>query len=445
MSHDLAQCVHCGFCLPACPTYRVLGTEADAPRGRLVLMDGLKSGRIAATATVLAHLDSCLLCRACESACPSGVPFGAQVQQARSEHRGSAQRPFVERLLERLALFAVALPPWMHDRGATVARAVHRTPFIASLAKGSGRMASAARLLRSADWTPTDVPRSTPPAHRSQDQPAPRVALLEGCVGRVLFGRVNGATARLLSRAGCAVDVPSGQRCCGALHAHAGDLDGARRLARKNIAAFERAGAFDAVVVNAAGCGSTLAEYGELLADDPEWAERAASFAALVRDALELLDARGLPLPEDTSASAQASSCAVAYHDACHLAHARGVRAAPRRLLSKLPGVELVPLAEADRCCGSAGIYNLLRPRTADALLAEKLERLEASGAAVATAANPGCLLHLAAGVSARDSHLQVVHPLELLDQACSTARRAAREAGPEQVGPSREPVPPAQ
>ncbi|MFT7464092.1 MAG: glycolate oxidase iron-sulfur subunit [Pseudohongiellaceae bacterium] len=472
MSHELAQCVHCGFCLPACPTYRVLGNEADSPRGRLILMDALKSGRITPTAPVLSHLDNCLLCKACETACPSGVSYGAQLQATRNEYRNSSQRPLGERLLERLALFAVALPPWVHDAGAALARAVHKTSFVGGLAKGSGRVSGAARLLRNADWTSVALPRSTPPSQRDSGGKAPRVALLEGCVGRVLFGRVNEATVRLLSRVGCEVVVPDGQRCCGALHAHSGDLEGARRLARTNIAAFEAAGNVDAIAVNAAGCGSTLAEYGELLANDPAWAERAMKFAASVKDALELLDEHGLQVPESTDAmigpggmggsegshaahnerrtssqrtappTAAHSRCTVAYHDACHLAHARGIREPPRRLLSAIPGIELVELQESDRCCGSAGIYNLLRPQTAEALLDEKLARLEASGADVATAANPGCLLHLAAGIDARQSTLKLRHPLELLDAACRDAEVVAQPHTTDSPNASTAPMP---
>jgi glycolate oxidase iron-sulfur subunit len=415
MTVSLAQCVHCGFCLPACPTYNVLGNEADSPRGRLVLMDALDSGRIEPSAPVLAHLDACLLCRACESACPSGVAYGSQLQRIRATHRNSTARPWSERILERLALWAVTLPSWVHDLGAAVARALSGTGFVQDLAGRPGRIGTAARLMRSADWSSTPLPSVTPAVARSSGTRTLRVGLLEGCVGRVLFSKVNAATVRLLTVSGCEVVVPDRQRCCGALHAHAGDLDGARALARTNIAAFERAGALEAVVVNAAGCGSTLAEYGELLADDPAWAERAHAFSASVKDALELLDERGLPGKPATPGT---QTRRVAYHDACHLAHARGVREAPRRLLSALPGIELVPLQDADRCCGSAGIYNLLHPHTADAILDEKLGRLAASGADVAAAANPGCLLHLAAGIERSGACLELVHPIELLDQA---------------------------
>jgi len=420
MALSLAQCVHCGFCLPACPTYRVLGNEADSPRGRLVLMDALESGRIAASPTVMAHLDQCLLCRACETACPSGVAYGSQLQRIRATHRDGAGRPWNERLLERLALWAVTLPNWLHDAGAAVARALRDTSLVRSLARRPGRVGTAARLMRSADWSSVPLPSVTPAAVRRAGEGPPRVGLLEGCVGRSLFSKVNAATVRLLSESGCEVVVPDGQRCCGALHAHAGDLAGARTLARRNIAAFERAGTLDAVVVNAAGCGSALAEYGELLADDPTWAERARALSASVKDALELLDERGLP---DLPAAPDAQPCKLAYHDACHLAHARGVRDAPRRLLAGLPGVELVPLQEADRCCGSAGIYNLLHPDTADAILDEKLTRLVASGAELAVAANPGCLLHMAAGIERNNIQLDLAHPIEILDEAC---RRAA-------------------
>jgi glycolate oxidase iron-sulfur subunit len=224
--------------------------------------------------------------------------------------------------------------------------------------------------------------------------------------------RVDRAARRLLGRAGWDVVDPAGQRCCGALHAHAGDLAGARALARANVSAFERAGALDAVVVSAAGCGAHLKDYGHLLRDDPAWAARAGRFAATVRDALELLHEAGGPAPEGRV------EARVAYHDACHLGHAQGIRRAPRALLASVPGLELVPLEDADRCCGSAGLYNLVHARVADMLLERKLVRLQESGATHVAAANPGCLLHVAAGIRARGIPLRAVHPLELLDEA---------------------------
>jgi glycolate oxidase iron-sulfur subunit len=243
-----------------------------------------------------------------------------------------------------------------------------------------------------------------------------RVGFLEGCVNRWMFAQVNEATVRLLSGAGCEVVVPEGQACCGALHAHSGDRKGARGLARANIEAFEAAGPFDAIVVNAAGCGSTMKDYGRLL-DGPEGAE----FSGKVRDALELLAEIGAP-PAVRDVNAR-----VAYQDACHLAHAQKIRSQPRDLLARVPGLSLVPLSDSDRCCGSAGIYNLLHPEVSQAILEPKLRRLRDSGADVAAAANPGCLLQLASGVRAAGLPLRVVHPLELLDEASRPETAPAR------------------
>jgi glycolate oxidase iron-sulfur subunit len=263
------------------------------------------------------------------------------------------------------------------------------------------------------------VPAGTAPAApavRAGDDSGrhPRAGLFTGCIGRWLLPGVEGATRRLLRRAGWDVVEPRTQRCCGALHAHAGDLSGARALARANIAAFEQAGTLDAVVVNAAGCGAHLKQVGRLFENDPAWSERAQRFARRVRDALEILGEAPSPSPS----SAGRVEARVAYHDACHLAHGQGIRQPPRDLLASIPGLRLVPLEDCDRCCGSAGVYNLVHARVADMLLERKLVRLQQSGATHVAAANAGCLLHLAAGVQARDLPLTVVHPLELLNEA---------------------------
>lgn len=409
---DTNPCIHCGFCLPACPTYPVLGTEMDTPRGRLQLMEALASGRIAPGAGVLAHLDACLGCRACESACPSGVPYGAHLLEARAAHRASPARPLGQRLLEGLLLRAVALPPLVQEAGAALLRLVVASGLARALSRRGGRLGLAMGLLPTRLERPPALPARLPAERR---RPLGRVALLEGCVGRTLFARLNRDTARLLARAGYEVLVPGGQRCCGALHVHAGALDGALDLARRNLDAVEALGPVDAVVIGAAGCGSTLAEMDHWLAvagADEALVARGRALARQVRDPLELLAEADLP-PANRPVPAR-----VAYHDACHLAHARGVREAPRRLLDAVPGLERVPLAEADRCCGSAGIYNLLQPATARAVLDDKLDRLEASGADTVCAANPGCLMQLSGGLAGRDRTLDCRHPLELLAAA---------------------------
>ena len=406
------ECVHCWFCLPACPTYEALGTEMDSPRGRLHTMRALDAGRIEATPNVVKHLDLCLMCRGCETACPSGIPFTHVLEKTRESLVGSKARPRSQRIAERLITWAVALPPSVQRLGISVLGLAERLGLGARLvdtARGTGLSAAASGLLLSAPPDGVSVPAITPAVGTRRM----RVGLVPGCVARWMFGRVNAATVRLLSAAGCEVVVPPQQRCCGALHVHGGRRDEARALARRNMRAFEAVGQVDAIVVNAAGCGSTIKEYGALFADDPEWAARAADFAARTRDALELLDELGLPPPK------RAVERRVAYHDACHLAHGQGVRDAPRRLLAQIPGLELVPLAEADRCCGSAGIYNLLHPTEAQQILEPKLERLATTGADVVSAANPGCLMQLATGARRSGLRLETRHPLELLDEAC--------------------------
>jgi glycolate oxidase iron-sulfur subunit len=267
-------------------------------------------------------------------------------------------------------------------------------------------------------------PRSLPPLTPARGARGLRVGFLEGCVNRWIFGHVNEAAARLLAQSGCDVVAPAAQRCCGALHVHSGDLEGARRLARTNIEAFEAAGTLDAIVVTAAGCGSAMKEYGALFENDPAWKTRAERFAAKVKDALELLAELGpLPIRREVRAS-------LAYHDACHLAHAQRIRSQPRALLASVPGLELVPLAEADRCCGSAGIYNVLHPEVASVILQSKLERLRDSGASWVAAANPGCLLHIAAGARRAGSRIRAVHPLEVLDEACREEQPAVGSQG---------------
>jgi len=409
-------CVHCGFCLPACPTWSTLGTEMDTPRGRLALMDALLTGRAAPGPALVRHLDLCLGCRACETECPSGVRYGERLSEAREHLHGSAARPLRQRLLERAVLAGVALPPRLQDAGAWLLRElVHGGLLRAPRAPAGGTLATGAALLRGGVAELDAPPVRLPNFLAARGTARRRVALLTGCVQRVLCGSVNAAAARLLSAAGCDVLVPRRQRCCGALHAHAGDRAGAQRLARRNIAAFERALPLDAIVVTAAGCGSVLRDYGALLADDPAWASRAARLAALARDATEVLAGLDPPLTRPVPAR-------VALHDACHLVHAQGVRTPPRELLARVPGLQLVPLEQADRCCGSAGIYNLLHPREAGLILAEKLERLRASGADTVAAANPGCLLHIAAGARAAGLAVRARHPLQILDEALAPA-----------------------
>src|SRR5262249_22002935 len=392
--------------------------EMDNPRGRLYLMRALEEGRVSAGSTAAAslarHLDLCLGCRACESECPSGVPYGEHLEKARERLRGEKLRPLGTRLLEGAVLRAVTLPAGAQRAGAALLRVLVSSGLARLGGRGPlskllpRRLSGALALLADAEPRAVTLPERTP----ARGTPRLRAGFLQGCVSRWVTGPVNAAAARLLSASGVELAAPSGQGCCGALHLHSGDREGARRLARRNIEAFERAGTLDAIVVTSAGCGSAMKAYGALLENDPVWSARAAAFAARVKDALELLAEIGPP------PARRELPVRVAYHDACHLAHAQGIRAQPRALLATVPGLALVPLADADRCCGSAGIYNLLHPDVAEAILDAKVERLKASGATIAAAANPGCLLQIAQGARRAGVPLRVVHPLELLDEA---------------------------
>jgi glycolate oxidase iron-sulfur subunit len=399
---QLSTCVHCGLCLAACPTYVELGLEADSPRGRIHLMRALAEGTLAPTAEVRHHLDLCLGCRACETACPSGVPYGALIE---------ATRPVVER--------ARPLPArWLRSALGTLltTRALRTVAFApAWLVAGRPRLARAARRRRSrwlayAAALPGTRAARLPPVIEPDGPPRGTAILLVGCVADTLFAATNVATARLLARAGVRVLVPRAQGCCGALALHLGGRARARRLARRMVAVADFAA--DWVVTNAAGCGALLREYGALLADDV----RAAAVASRARDALELLDELGLP---PTCAPLAAT---VAVHDPCHLAHGQGVRAPARRLLAEVPGVRLVELEESDACCGSAGTYNLTEPAMARRLLDRKLDRIAASGAEIVAAANPGCILQIRAGAVLRGLAVRVEHPIDLLAAAQMTS-----------------------
>ena len=402
----LDACVHCGFCLQACPTYTTLQDENDSPRGRLVLMRAVLEGELPVDdPDVRTHIDRCLGCRGCETACPSGVPYGHLLEATRATLAEARPAPPLARLILWTFARRWALRPVLLG-----ARLLRATGVAALLARLPGRAGFAMAMLA-----------STRPTLASGDYPsAPptrgRAALLRGCVMEGLYGHVNAATARTLAANGYAMTDAPGQRCCGALHAHAGDLGTARELARANIEAFERSGA-DLVVVNAAGCGAMMKEYAHLLADDPAWAERARRVAERVRDASEALAAAG-PMP------GAELPLTVTYDAPCHLLHAQRVARAPLQLLDAVPGLALAPLTDADMCCGSAGIYNLIEPETSDAVLDPKLRHIRATGAAWVATGNPGCLMQIGAGLRRAGIAAAAVHPVELLD--ASYARLAA-------------------
>jgi glycolate oxidase iron-sulfur subunit len=411
------QCVHCGLCLAYCPTFSELGTEMDSPRGRIFLIKSLAEGRIGLSDSVAGHLDLCLDCRACETVCPAGVPYGRLIEAARAEVErqrpgGAARRAF------RWLNFGLLLGRPGVLRLAAAGLRAYQASGLQSLARTSG-------LIR---WLPNPLPaweallpavpaaadrRPLPPVTPAEGARRGRVALLTGCVQAVAFGAHNRATARVLARNGWEVVAPRDQGCCGALNAHGGDHARAVAMARAAIETFERASA-DAVVVNTSGCGAHMKGYGALLAGDPAWAERARRLAAMVQDVSEFLAREPLRAP------LQPVPLRATYHDPCHVVHGQKIRTQPRRLLAQVPGLELVELPESDWCCGSAGIYNLTQPEMAGRLLQRKVERVASTGAQAVVTANPGCIIQIQAGLRARGLDVPVLHIVEVLDRACA-------------------------
>ena len=392
-------CVHCGFCLQACPTYLNLEDENDSPRGRIFLMRSMLEGTVAPNdPLVRQHIDQCLGCRACEPVCPSGVPYGQLLEATRATLNEYRSMPFIARMI----LFVFARE-WLLRPAMFFSRLLAATPIPTLFSGINGRLGFAMAMLAS---TGRSIERSSyTPVTRGERG---TVALLRGCVMDGLFSSTNRATGRVLRVNGYATVPAPGQKCCGALHAHAGDLEGARALARDNIAAFERSGA-KYIAVNAAGCGAIMKEYGHLLHDDPEWHERAVALSSRVRDVSELLADAG-PRPGG------ALPIRVTYDAPCHLQHAQRVTQAPLSMLAAIPGLELVPLHDSDMCCGSAGIYNLIEPDTSDAVLAPKLENIKATRAPWVATGNPGCLMQIGAGLIRAEINSRSIHPVDLLD-----------------------------
>jgi glycolate oxidase iron-sulfur subunit len=409
----LKQCVHCGLCLDACPTYRLLGVEMDSPRGRIYQARMVYEGKVSAQDPHFReHIYACLDCRACETACPSGVQYGKIVEAARA----AAPPPtLAERTVGRgvlntlftsnLALDAIGLGMRLYQKGGvqTLVRKSGLLKLVPPLAKLEAMMppiqGGIARVK-----TPTIV--------QAQGERRARVAFLSGCVMPQFMGETNAATVRVLAANGCDVVTPPEQKCCGALHGHTGDREAARELARHNIAVFERANP-DAIIVNAAGCGSMMKEYGHLLEDDPAWAERAAEFSRRCKDIAEFLAALGLRTETLGRVDER-----VTYQDACHLVHGQGVRNQPRELLRQIPGLELVEMSESDTCCGSAGIYNLTHPTYSSQILEWKMDSIQATGVGALVVDNPGCTFQILSGARKRGMDLRLYHLVDLLDRA---------------------------
>lgn len=405
--------MHCGLCLNACPTYRELGLEMDSPRGRVYQMVQVANGA-PITDAYRKHIGLCLACRGCESACPSGVRYGRMVEDARAEiealtkrgwfGRGFRHFVFVRLLQSRGALSVAGTMLYLFERSG-----------LKALMRGLGQIHMLGGLGDLVQLTPSADPPfffsqigKTFPAEGERRQ---RVAFLAGCIANVSFARLNEATIRVLQKNGCEVVLPAGQGCCGALHLHSGLRSEARKLACRNVEALVDGG-FDAIITNAAGCGSTLKEYGELLEDLPEHAEKARRFSALVKDITEFLAGVGL------SGGLGRVDAVVTYQDSCHLAHGQKIRRAPRELLSAIPGLQFHEMAGPDICCGSAGVYNVVENRMSMQILKHKMESVNATGARIIATANPGCLLQLQAGVRMHGSGQRVMHVVEVLDLA---------------------------
>jgi glycolate oxidase iron-sulfur subunit len=412
---DYARCVHCGLCLDQCPTYRLWGMEADSPRGRIRQMALVDQGELPLGESFVTHIERCLDCRACETACPSGVEYGKLVELARGQIEQNYRRPLLSRLLRHIA-FRGLLP---HPRRiAALARLLrfYQRSGVQSLARRTGILS--ALHLRTQDRLLPPIEDKFFFSRLGTTFPATgerraRVAFFAGCIAQVAFTDLNDATIRVLQANGCDVVVPAGQLCCGALAAHAGFRDAARDLARRNLKAFLQE-PVDAIVTNAAGCGSTLKEYSHLFPPDTEEFNASAEFGSRVRDVTEFLAELGISAPLHTVRAR------VTYQDSCHLLHGQRIREAPRQMLRAIPGLDFLELPFADQCCGSAGIYNVTQSEASMAILASKMQHAAGTGAEIIATSNPGFLLQLRAGAEIHGTGQQVLHVIELLDRAIS-------------------------
>jgi len=409
----LSDCVHCGFCLPACPTYVSWGEEMDSPRGRIDLMKGLAEGAIPLDPIVTEHLDACLGCMGCVTACPSGVRYDLLIESTRAKMEEAAPRSAFDRAFRALIFALFPYPDRL--RALAYPLTLVRISGLQALIRKSGILKLLPLRLAQLDALAPDVSFAELGATLPERTPAEggaarlRVGLIAGCVQRTFFPNVNAATVRVLAAEGCDVEIPPGQGCCGALSLHSGRAEEAKRFARALIERFE-ANPVDTIVINAAGCGSTLKQYGEIFADEPDWRDRAQAFADRVRDVNELLaelEPQAVRHPLDAR---------VAYHDACHLAHAQRIRAQPRALLRAIPGLELLEIPDGDQCCGSAGTYNLFQPESSREIGERKVDNVLRVRPDIVASANPGCTLQMQAVARARGERLAAAHPIEILD-----------------------------
>lgn len=416
----IRSCVHCGFCLPACPTYRETMRERSSPRGRIWLIRAVSEGKLdIRDETFQSEMSLCLNCRACEAVCPSGVQYGELVEAARAQIQQLDDAPRTNRLAQKVAFDGVFASP-KRFRAASGALRLYQQSGVQNVVRKSGVL-DRMGLAEKEAMLPQLSERFLVPGREHWPAKGPRrgtVALLSGCIMSTAYAEIHRATARVLSRNGWEVVVAPEQGCCGALAVHAGDFEAGRKMARRNIDAFDSP-EFDAILSNAAGCGASMKEYDHLLRNDPAYADRAGRFVKKMQDVTEFLADAGLreqPGHLDVT---------VTYQEPCHLVHAQRVSRQPRELLAAIPGLSLIEMPESSLCCGSAGIYNLIQPEMASSLLDRKLKNAATTGAPTIVSANPGCMLQLSAGVKQRGWDTEVVHIMTLLDQAYSATESA--------------------
>ncbi|WP_018133104.1 (Fe-S)-binding protein [Effusibacillus pohliae] len=418
-------CVHCGLCLDACPTYQETGNEAQSPRGRVYLIKAVAEGKLEINDSFIDPVFRCLDCRACETACPSGVQVGALIEEARGQIRQAQPLTGFKGIISNAFLKGIFPHPNRLRKLGKLTR-FYQKSGLQKMARRTGIMKLFPPHLREMEAAMPEVPARTSREALGTYLPAigqkrGTVGLLLGCVMDVLYADINMATARVLARNGFDVVMPQAQGCCGALQVHAGERDTAKRMARTNIDAFLQAGV-DYVILNAAGCGAAVKEYPELLHSDPDYKEKAEQFSAKVRDISEFLVEVGYEPPKGRV------ELKITYHDACHLAHAQKIRTQPRQILRSIPGVELVEMRESDRCCGSAGIYNLTHPEMAGPLLDRKMADVPQGVNCIATG-NPGCMMQIQVGVNRIDASMEVAHTVTLLDRAYQAEKELSQEA----------------
>jgi len=411
----ISSCVHCGFCLSTCPSYRVLGTEMDSPRGRIYLMDQINKGEMPLSATSSQHFDSCLGCLACVSTCPSGVQYDQLISATRPQVERNYPRSWQDRVLRKLMFSLLPYPKRLRFLMAPMIP--YQKLGLQKLIRSTGAFRKVFPRLASMESILPEIPISAfrdslPALTPAQGEQRYRVGMILGCIQRLLFSDINEATVRVLTANGCEVVIPQSQGCCAALPHHQGQEEQAKEMARQMIDSFENS-SVDFIIINAAGCGHTLKEYGHILQDDPNYRDKAKQFSSRVRDVQEFLHDVGLttklsPLTEQ--------SLTVVYQDACHLLHGQKISLQPRRLLQKIPGLQLKEPVDAALCCGSAGVYNILQPEIGDELGQQKVTNLLNTGAELIASPNPGCGLQIRKHLEIQGKKIPIMHPMELLD-----------------------------